>query len=88
MTISIHAPHAGSDPKNKTFNRFQLISIHAPHAGSDNEQLQATCNGQISIHAPHAGSDSGLGADLRLPAFQSTLPMRGATKIAVRFFQR
>ena len=35
-SISIHAPHAGSDPpKLRTLDLQREISIHAPHAGSD-----------------------------------------------------
>ena len=33
--ISIHAPHAGSDPKTLGKMVDRQISIHAPHAGSD-----------------------------------------------------
>ena len=58
MYISIHAPHAGSDPTQRVQRLLFEISIHAPHAGSDSyvtEQLSA--NNEISIHAPHAGSD-------------------------------
>ncbi len=33
--ISIHAPHAGSDPCHDDFFPGYNISIHAPHAGSD-----------------------------------------------------
>ena len=39
----------------------------------------------ISIHTPHAGSDmTGAGAVGCITKFQSTLPMRGATKHTVR----
>ena len=59
ISISIHAPHAGSDSiLISTSLTTVVISIHAPHAGSDrirgrNRRL-IWC---ISIHAPHAGSD-------------------------------
>ena len=33
--ISIHAPHARSDPHELPHERWQSISIHAPHARSD-----------------------------------------------------
>ena len=33
--ISIHAPHAGSDPMDYCSYGERAISIHAPHAGSD-----------------------------------------------------
>ena len=58
------------------------ISIHAPHAGRDRE-VSATSVSMvlISIHAPHAGRDP-QGANIRHgnASFQSTRPMRGATK--------
>ena len=34
-SISIHAPHAGSDTKWRVKIKMLQISIHAPHAGSD-----------------------------------------------------
>ena len=38
-TISIHAPHAGSDPALSGYDvSIRAISIHAPHAGSDHRQ--------------------------------------------------
>ena len=35
ISISIHAPHAGSDYKIKQYAINAKILIHAPHAGSD-----------------------------------------------------
>ena len=63
-----------------------LISIHAPHAGSDDLGNRICRSGRmISIHAPHAGSDQMRGLLLREHGqFQSTLPMRGATKSLAR----
>ncbi len=58
------------------------ISIHAPLAGSDGvEVAQTVVLANISIHAPLAGSDAG--AELMVYSetrFQSTLPLRGATR--------
>ena len=58
LTISIHAPRAGSDGITTIQNAGRRsISIHAPRAGSDvilGLILQAI---EISIHAPRAGSD-------------------------------
>ena len=58
-----------------------VISIHAPHAGSDIYNNVDYAAHVISIHAPHAGSDA---TELEKIAygelFQSTLPMRGATR--------
>ena len=84
--ISIHAPHAGSDLEALAKSKLRVrISIHAPHAGSDLVVDRPHAIQGISIHAPHAGSDL-LGAEItaRREEFQSTLPMRGATKRQVR----
>ena len=57
------------------------ISIHAPHAGSDGRALFLQCAEGISIHAPHAGSDpTSVTVSPVAAEFQSTLPMRGATR--------
>ena len=58
-----------------------MISIHTPLAGSDRAAsglrgLQAI----ISIHTPLAGSDAALRKCWRSLIFQSTLPLRGATR--------
>ena len=58
LTISIHAPHAGSDVVLMLFVVSFVISIHAPHAGSDRAYSAVIDWIAISIHAPHAGSDS------------------------------
>ena len=59
MDISIHAPHARSDPHFlPCLHQALQISIHAPHARSDFRlQLIETVVVEISIHAPHARSD-------------------------------
>ena len=56
-----------------------FISIHAPHARSDCRRPAIPGRSFISIHAPHARSDLSLQLSARLPLFQSTLLMRGAT---------
>ena len=57
------------------------ISIHAPHAGCDNLSGIVEISFFISIHAPHAGCDRINGSAQSSPSgFQSTHPMRGATK--------
>ena len=79
--ISIHAPHAGRDHHRLTGSCDMGISIHAPHAGRDSlfQILQPLL--LISIHAPHAGRDSGAVRGMRgEKIFQSTRPMRGATR--------
>ena len=60
------------------------ISIHAPHARSDCRSTSGLRRQRISIHAPHARSDwhhKGVDAE-RIKRFQSTLLMRGATRLA------
>ena len=58
-----------------------LISIHAPRVGSDTNILIATdIPDNISIHAPRVGSDRNrAGTTTEALAFQSTLPVWGAT---------
>ena len=56
------------------------ISIHAPRAGSDSAFGGDSVVQRISIHAPRAGSDHGVVVQyVGARAFQSTLPVRGAT---------
>ena len=60
-----------------------LISIHAPRTGSDIFRHFLSCvQVAISIHAPRTGSDAPTLHQLlnKPPAFQSTLPARGATR--------
>ena len=57
------------------------ISIHAPHAGRDPVLVTETVRDDISIHAPHAGRDFLTPLWRRAKRkFQSTRPMRGATR--------
>ena len=93
--ISIHAPRAGSDGNLRLHCPLHCqISIHAPRAGSDPSLLLVQGGlTHISIHAPRAGSDAPTAPICSMrAAFQSTLPVRGATKAkfrrtAVRAFQ-
>ena len=64
---------------------LQAISIHAPRAGSDPSLLLVQGGlTHISIHAPRAGSDAPTAPICsRRAAFQSTLPVRGATSTAI-----
>ena len=60
------------------------ISIHTPHAGSDHHHTDCARRVHISIHTPHAGSDSPRSPTNRSRfRFQSTLPMRGATRVMI-----
>ena len=57
------------------------ISIHAPLTGSDGGLQPSPRLRTISIHAPLTGSDRvTFGARLQTNRFQSTLPLRGATR--------
>ena len=59
---------------------FMAISIHAPRVGSDYSSFHSFSMAIISIHAPRVGSDINrvLAVSDNL-AFQSTLPVWGAT---------
>ena len=65
------------DPRQQT-----PISIHAPHTGRDGlsaDQFMGSL--VISIHAPHTGRDRPPAPDpLPCAPFQSTRPIRGATR--------
>ncbi len=66
--------------------RKRLVSIHAPNEGSDQSiARQRALQNHVSIHAPNEGSDV---LDLLIldiiRRFQSTLPMKGATKYGTR----
>ena len=84
INISIHAPHAGSDIAPTSCHvHWEDFNPRSPCG----ERLYAPAykNKQypISIHAPHAGSDRlSRSAATSSRAFQSTLPMRGATSFA------
>ena len=81
IQISIHAPHAGSDPMTSASCRR---SSHFNPRSPCGERLDGLPVGSqhlvISIHAPLAGSDSPLLFLLLAMRFQSTLPLRGATR--------
>ncbi len=77
-------PMRGATTAIPSFCAPGFISIHAPHAGSDPQPLYYADRRLISIHAPHAGSDIDTGEKRGCPAaFQSTLPMRGATSCVI-----
>ena len=79
--ISIHAPLAGCDAEGHDYGAEQLISIHAPLAGCDCDGKGAAWTDAISIHAPLAGCDASAETLCHIPRpFQSTHPLRGATK--------
>ena len=79
--VSIHAPHAGRDPVVDDIRLAAFVSIHAPHAGRDAGPWACWRGRTVSIHAPHAGRDLEIEFDgLACELFQSTRPMRGATR--------
>ena len=81
--ISIHAPLAGRDARGaRAAPAPPPISIHAPLAGRDADAALLRHAGDgISIHAPLAGRDYNIIFSLYvLTLFQSTRPLRGATR--------
>ena len=83
--ISIHAPLAGRDCIATLIPTLRGISIHAPLAGRDCCAKSKSLDNTISIHAPLAGRDEEVlpMSCWRLP-FQSTRPLRGATRSGCR----
>ncbi len=84
-SISIHAPHAGSDHGwLKLTKEGMHFNPRSPCGERRRRHKEADDSMPISIHAPHAGSDA-CAADCagKRQSFQSTLPMRGATPSAL-----
>ena len=75
-------PLRGATQQIRTSGGKVHISIHTPLAGSDvGFELLAVEVFGISIHTPLAGSDlAGITDESRRYKFQSTLPLRGATR--------
>ena len=83
--ISIHAPLAGCDGRRRLpGNCWIIISIHAPLAGCDSALRSPARRAAISIHAPLAGCDRAWLDGQATYRFQSTHPLRGATRSARR----
>ena len=79
-TFQSTLPARGATPRRVAGNRIVSISIHAPRTGSDARTSAAIPDVPISIHAPRTGSDTTADRWFAFfPAFQSTLPARGAT---------
>ena len=80
--ISIHTPHAGSDLVGAlvAFNVL-TISIHTPHAGSDwsNREIHHG-HRDFNPHSPCGERPFRFRNRFSRSIFQSTLPMRGATR--------
>jgi len=79
--VSIHAPGEGSDGGGRCLRFIRVVSIHAPGEGSDTSHQRVPDTMTVSIHAPGEGSD---GRPIEVvniaPPFQSTLPVKGATR--------
>ena len=88
-TISIHAPRAGSDkgrPRRK--RRPRHFNPRSPCGERPGGPCSHGCSSsEISIHAPRAGSDTSPRRAAPNGAFQSTLPVRGATRPIFRYLQ-
>ena len=81
--ISIHAPREGCDGMVRHLPPTEVISIHAPREGCDGMVRHLPPTEVISIHAPREGCDVGSRLDkTNPPEFQSTHPVRGATRFA------
>ena len=82
--ISIHAPREGCDRPDSRQERCHIISIHAPREGCDDAVEHARAELDISIHAPREGCDQGaIVQALAGKEFQSTHPVRGATRLTL-----
>ena len=84
-TISIHAPHAGRDLVGGDFGGLAVISIHAPHAGRDAEGSPR--KNDLFYFNPRAPCGARLRRAVNASAvieFQSTRPMRGATRCVLQ----
>ena len=81
-TISIHAPLAGRDKATVRETRSNFDFNPRAPCGARRLLLRPRCRArQISIHAPLAGRDSSSSsASPPCSPFQSTRPLRGATK--------
>ena len=76
-------PLRGATGVRCTQSECRSISIHTPLAGSDRVCGNSELNVIISIHTPLAGSDSAKSNEGScFGKFQSTLPLRGATRHA------
>ena len=82
--ISIHAPRAGSDrPINTGFFRIFNFNPRSPCGERLKNGVISLSPETISIHAPRAGSDCRQRSDDPAHSrFQSTLPVRGATRLS------
>ena len=79
--ISIHAPRAGRDVDRAGGAAGHHISIHAPRAGRDFLRLsRGLSGGNFNPRAPCGARPPSTAFASRLSKFQSTRPVRGATR--------
>ncbi len=80
--VSIHAPRAGRDPARTGASRPQArFNPRAPCGARRRQVVQQVVVVEVSIHAPRAGRDvTANDEDVAHVAFQSTRPVRGATR--------
>ena len=80
FSISIHAPRAGSDKQDVRGWARSVISIHAPRAGSDRLlSYDLFALGHFNPRSPCGERPDTPTRSPAFSAFQSTLPVRGAT---------
>ena len=85
MTISIHAPRAGSDVSLRRPRPLIGISIHAPRAGSDLSPISPAPPPRYFNPRSPCGERRPSNIDRTISVlFQSTLPVRGATGLSAQ----
>ena len=79
-SISIHAPLAGCDRLQRLLCADIRISIHAPLAGCDSAPpRRPTRTAYFNPRTPCGVRQKWISVKERMPSFQSTHPLRGAT---------
>ena len=85
LPISIHAPLTGSDRRLCVFQTLSVISIHAPLTGSDAIYLGSqTAFQNFNPRSPYGERPALIRCATNYRRFQSTLPLRGATRYAAK----
>ena len=83
--ISIHAPLTGSDKKKRSpGTQVMYFNPRSPYGERRPDAQTTMLENVISIHAPLTGSDLGQFLYQCPGVFQSTLPLRGATRVSGR----
>ena len=82
--ISIHAAREGGDRNPKKQPQEAAISIHAAREGGDELRYRLFYVFWISIHAAREGGDDDfVPLEFKRIAFQSTPPVKAATKLVI-----